>query len=83
MVDIASWLVNKLGVPNQQPIKFNVEYIIKGGKYIGTSMTASTLSEIIEKVFIDSKKEDVGRMVIKPVVLNEVCKFQLLGSDRI
>jgi len=83
-LDCATWLVNKLGIPgNQQPTKFNVEYIVKGGKYIGTSMTALNLSGVIEKVFEDSRKEDVGRMVIKPVVLNEVNRFELLNSDRI
>jgi hypothetical protein len=78
------WLVEKLGIPGKdKPIKFHVEYTATGGKYIGTSMQSSTLSEVIEKVFDDVKSGTIGRMMIQPVVLNEVCSFQLLTSSRI
>ena len=79
-----AWLVRNLGIPkSNESIKFNVEYITKGGNYTGTNMEAPSISEVVEKVFIDAKNRAVGRMVIKPVVLNESWSFQLLNADRI
>ncbi len=81
MVDIASWLVDEFGPPG--PKKFHVEYVTKPHKYIGTNMMGSTLSEIIEKVLIDARRDTVGRMLIAPVVLNETCSFKLMNCERL
>jgi hypothetical protein len=84
MDDIASWLVEKIGLPKQVSKKFHVEYITKPHKYIGTSMTGKNLSEIVEKVLGDVRKGDtVGRMMIRSVVLNEVHRFELMTCERV
>ena len=83
MVYNAAWLVEKLGPPPcQVPIKFHVEYITTGKKYIGTSMMASSVSEIVDKVLKDTKHNTVGRIQFHPVVLNEVCSYKLMNSER-
>ena len=83
MVYSAAWLVEKIGLPKPVPTKFHVEYLTTDRKYIGTSMEASTLSEVIEQVIEDSGQHTAGRMLICPVKLNEMCSFQLLSSDRL
>ncbi len=81
MVYNASWLFDKIGPPGIT--KFHVEYVTKPHKYIGTSMVGTCLSEIIEKVLVDAKRDTVGRMLIAPVVLNEICSFKLMNCERL
>jgi len=83
MVDVSSWLIDKFGPPPYQgPKKFHVEYIA-GRQYIGTSMMASTVSEIIDKIIEDAGKNNtVGRMAFCPVVQNEICSFKLMNCER-
>lgn len=77
----AAWLVEKLGPPG--PIKFHIEYITTGRKYIGTSMMASTISEVVEKVIKDAGNNTVGRISFSPVTLHDTCSFQLMNCERI
>lgn len=83
MVDTA-WLIEKIGPPyNSNKVKFHVEYITSGKKYVGTSMIASTDSEVIENVINASRNNTVGRIFFSKVVLNETGSFQLMNSERI
>lgn len=82
MVDTA-WLIEKLGPPCKTPIKFHVEYITTGKKYVGTSIMASTISDVMEKVTKSAGKNTVGRIFFSPVTLNESCSFQLMNAERI
>ncbi len=81
MDGVASWLVNQYGLPG--PRKFHVEYVTNPHKYIGTSMMGTTLSEIIEKVLVDARRDTVGRMLIVPVILNEICSFKLMNCGKL
>ncbi len=77
----ASWLFGKIGPPGLT--KFHVEYVTKPHRYIGTNMMGINLSEIVEKVLVDAKRNTVGRMLIAPVVLNEICSFKLMNCERL
>jgi hypothetical protein len=78
-----SWLVDRFGLPSLEgPIKFHVEYITTNKKYIGTNKMAFTISEVIDDIIEDAKHNTVGRMLLCPVVLNEVCNFQLMSCER-
>lgn len=83
MIDNA-WAVPKMdvfGVEKQEV--FSVEYTAKSGIYIGTKITATSLSKVIEKVFEDAAGRDIGCMLITPIDNNATCNFKMLNSSRI
>jgi hypothetical protein len=83
MVDTA-WLIDKLGPPYEQSkTKFHVEYITTGKKYVGTSVMASTDSEVVERIIKEAGRNTVGRILFSPITLNETCSFQLMNSERL
>jgi hypothetical protein len=78
------WLMTTIGLGDAPVKRFNVEYIVDGGGYSFTAMSASTLSELIDmSLDHNTHGKDIAIMVFDPIEKGVKKEFHLLNYSRI
>lgn len=63
-------------------VDFEIEYLAEGGIFNALKRTTDTVESAIVLV-IDSEPKTIGKIILRPIVLNEKRKFELIDSYRI
>jgi hypothetical protein len=63
-------------------MEYDVEYLAEGGVYNAMKMDADKIEDLIDNIILKENRV-IGRIFLRPTVLNEKRNFQLLHSDRI
>lgn len=82
--DQMEWLMSTIGLGDAPVKKFSVEYIVKGGGYSFTTLSASTIPEVLDMTLDhNTHDEDIAVVCIEPVEKGVQKQFHLLNYTRI
>jgi hypothetical protein len=82
--DQMKWLISTIGLGDAPVKRFSVEYLVIGGGYSATTMSASTLSELVEMTLEhNTHKKDIVLMTLDPVEKGVKKSFHLMNHARI